>query len=267
MHANILTMRIGIVGFGNMGQAFTLCLSRKVGKENITVTDIDSEKRNLAVEMGIAFASDIKFLADTSELVIIAVKPKDAKSVLEKLKDYKGILVSIMAGVKIEDIEGIVGKDKKIVRVMPNIAVAVGSGVMAITDNGKLTEEERKRVEEIFLSCGSLYRIDENLFDPFTALAGSGPAYILAFLDGLALAGVHQGFQYNQALKIAIDTLIGSAKLLKEFSQNPNEIITKVSSPAGTTIEGLKFLETKGFKGIVMECIEKTAEKAKKLKK
>ncbi len=260
-------MRIGIIGFGNMGQAFALCLSKKVGKENITVYDIDPAKRQIAVENGFAFASDIKFLIDTSDLIMIAVKPKDAKEVLKKLRETKNkIILSIMAGVSIFDIEEEIGGDKKIVRVMPNLGVAVGSGVMAITDNGKLTEEERNKIEEILITCGSLYRIEEPMFDSFTALAGSGPAFVFEFIDGLALAGVREGFNYEQALKIVIDTLIGSAKLLKELGGNPNEWITRVSSPGGTTIEGIKFLEEKGFKGILMGCIEKTTEKAKKLK-
>ena len=260
-------MRLGIVGFGNMGQAFSICLSKKIGKENVVVHDIDAQKRSIAVENGFPFASDLKFLVDNSDVILIAVKPKDGKEVLEKLKDIKGkIIVSIMAGVSIEAIENIVGKDKKIVRLMPNIGVAVSSGTIAITDNGKLTEEERKQIEDIFLSCGRLYEIDEKLFDSFTAIAGSSPAFILSFIDALSLAGVREGFPYNQALNIVLDTVLGTVKVLKEFGGNPNEWITKVTSPGGTTIEGIKHLESEGFKGIVMECIEKTSQKAKKLK-
>jgi len=258
-------MRVGIVGFGNMGQALSVCLSRKLGKENILVTDKDETKRGLALEQGFGFASDVRFLNDT-DIIILAVKPKDAFGVLKSLKDYKGIIVSVMAGVSIKDIENIVGQDKKIVRLMPNIAVAVSSGAMAITDNGKLTEEERQKIEEVFLACGTLYKIDESLFDAFTALAGSSPAYVLGFIDALALAGVYLGFNYEQALRIATDVVLGSAKLLRNSAQNPSALITKVTSPGGTTIEGLKLLEREGFKGIIMECLEKTAGKAKELR-
>lgn len=260
-------MRVGIIGFGNMGQAFALCLSKKVGKENIVVYDVDPTKRQIAIENGFAFASNAKFLIDTSDIVMIAVKPKDAKNVLKDLKDAKNkLILSIMAGVSIFDLEEEIGRDKKIVRVMPNLGVAVGKGVMAITDNGKLNKEESDKLEEILITCGSLYRIDERLFDSFTALAGSAPAFVFEFIDGLALAGVREGFNYGQALNIVLDTIIGSAKLLKDLGGNPNEWITRVSSPGGTTIEGLKYLEEKGFKGILMGCIEKTTEKAKKLK-
>ncbi len=260
-------MRLGIIGFGNMGQAFALCLSKKLGKENIVVYDVDPTKRQVAVENGFPFASDVKFLIDASDIVMIAVKPKDAKTVLKALKSAKNkLILSIMAGVSIFDIEEEIGEDKKIVRVMPNLGVAVGYGVMAITDNGKLTENERSKVEEVLITCGSLFRIDERFFDSFTALAGSGPAFVLEFIDGLALAGVREGFSYQQALKIVIDTLIGSARLLKELGGNPNEWITRVSSPGGTTIEGIKYLEEKGFKGTLMRCIEETVEKARRLK-
>ena len=260
-------MRIGIVGFGNMGQAFGLCLSKKVGKENLVVYDIDPTKRQIAVENGFAVANDLKFLIDASDLIMVAVKPKDAKEVLGKLREAKDkIILSVMAGVSISDIQREVGEDKKVVRIMPNLGVAVGSGVMAITDNGKLTQEERNGIEEILTTCGSLYRIEESLFDSFTALAGSGPAFVFEFIDGLALAGVREGFSYQQALKIVIDTLLGSAKLIKELGGSPSEWIVRVSSPGGTTIEGIKFLEEKGFKGILMGCVEKTTEKAKKLK-
>lgn len=260
-------MRIGIVGFGNMGQAFGLCLSKKVGKENLVVYDVDPTKRQIAVENGFAVASDIEFLIDASDLIMVAVKPKDAKEVLRKLREAGDkIILSVMAGVSISDIQREVGEDKKVVRIMPNLGVAVGSGVMAITDNGKLTEEERNKVEEVLITCGSLYRIEESLFDSFTALAGSGPAFAFEFIDGLALAGVREGFSYQQALKIVIDTLLGSAKLIKELGGSPSEWIVRVSSPGGTTIEGIKFLEEKGFKGILMGCVEKTTEKAKKLK-
>jgi len=264
----MVLMRVGIVGFGNMGQAFGLCLAEVVGKENITVTDKDPSKRGLALELGLGFANDLKFLLDTSDLILIAVKPKDAKEVLNSLREAKGkILVSLMAGVSIRDIEREAGEDKKVVRIMPNICVAVGKGAIAITDNGKLTEEEREKVESLLGRCGNLYRIEEDYFDSFTALAGSGPAFVLSFIDGLSLAGVREGFPYNLALRIVLDTLEGTALLLKKKKVNPNELISAVTSPGGTTIEGIKFLEEKGFKGILMGCIEKTTEKAKRLKK
>jgi len=261
-------MRIGIVGYGNMGSAFAKALSRSVGKENIAVFEISTDKREKALEEGFGVASDVRFLAQESDLVLLAVKPKDVKGVLEEIKEYLNgkILVSIAAGVDIETITGVVGEDKKIIRMMPNINVLVRKGTIAVARNGRMPEEEFLSVLDLFSTCGSLYEIPEELFDSFTALAGSSPAFIFSFVDALAMAGVREGFGYEEALKIVLDTLLGSASLLKELGGNPNEWTTRVTSPGGTTVEGIAYLERKGFKGIVMRCVEKTSEKAKRLK-
>ena len=261
-------MRIGIVGYGNMGSAFAKALSRSVGRENITIFEISPERREKALEEGFAVARDIYFLVEESDLILLAVKPKDLKGVLEQIREpvKDKILVSIAAGVDIASIEEATGGGRKIIRMMPNINVLVGRGTVAVAQNGKLSEEEFSKVLNLFSVCGSLYEIPEHLFDSFTALAGSSPAFIFSFADALAMAGVKEGFDYEQALRIVLDTILGSAYLLRELGGNPNEWITKVTSPGGTTVEGIAYLERKGFKGIVMRCVEKTSEKARRLR-
>ncbi len=261
-------MRIGVIGYGNMGSAFARALSKRVGRENIAVYEVNSERKEGALRDGFAVARDLYFLLESSDTVIVAVKPKDVGEVLKGIKDKveERVVVSIAAGVGIGFIESIIGKDKKIVRLMPNINVLVGKGTVAVTHNGNLTREEYLELKDILSSCGSLYEIPESMFDSFTSLAGSSPAFIFSFIDALALGGVKEGFRYEDALRIVIDTIIGSAQLIKDLGGNPNEWITKVTSPGGTTIEGLAYLERKGFKGTVIRCLEKTSEKAKKLK-
>ncbi len=256
---------VGIVGYGNMGRAFALGLGAKLGKDKLVVYDIDGKKAEGAKEDGIPVASDIHFLVDSSDFILIAVKPKDVPILLKSLGDIGNrILVSIAAGVRIASIEDIVGK-KKIIRCMPNINVLVSRGSIAYSPNTKVSEDDIKTFEGIFSSCGTLYSIKESMMDSFTAIAGSSPAYILEFIDALALAGVREGFSYEESLRIVLDTISGTAELLKELKGNPNEWITKITSPAGTTIEGVKKLEEKGFRGTVMECIESTTRKAKEL--
>lgn len=260
-------MRIGIAGYGNMGSAFAKALSEKVGKENVVVYDVQKEKVELALKDGFAVAKDLYFLTDQSDVIILAVKPRDIRGVLEEIKERIGdrVLVSIAAGIEIGYIEGIVGR-KKIVRLMPNINVLVGRGTIAVVRNSEVGDEEYEDLKEILSACGSLHEIPESLFDSFTALAGSSPAFIFEFIDALALAGVREGFSYEKALEIVLDTILGSAQLIKERGGNPNEWITKVTSPGGTTIEGIAYLERKGFRGTVIRCVERTSEKAKKLK-
>ena len=256
------------MGYGNMGSAFAHALSRSVGRESITVFEISSERRERALEEGFAVARDLYFLVEESDLILLAVKPRDLGRVLEEIKDVveDKILVSIAAGVNIGSIEEAVGKDRKIVRMMPNINVLVGRGTIAVARNGRISDEEFSKVLNLFSVCGSLYELPESLFDSFTALAGSSPAFIFSFVDALAMAGVKEGFGYEQALRIVLDTILGSAHLLRELGGNPNEWITRVTSPGGTTVEGIAYLERKGFKGIVMRCVEKTSEKARRLR-
>ncbi|RLJ69908.1 pyrroline-5-carboxylate reductase [Hydrogenivirga caldilitoris] len=261
-------MKVGIVGYGNMGRAFALGLSSSVGRENILIYEVNEVKSKEAVEDGFATAQNLYFLAKNSEILLIAVKPKDVKGVLQEIKSElkDKIVVSVAAGLELSFYEDILGKKAKLVRLMPNINVLVRRGTIAFTHNGNLLEEEVENLVRVFSTCGSIYQLSESLFDSFTALAGSSPAFVFSFIDALALAGVREGFSYEEALSIVLDTITGSAELIRVMGGNPNEWSVRVSSPGGTTIEGLAYLERKGFKGTVMRCVEKTTEKARKLK-
>ncbi len=262
-------MRIGIIGYGNMGSAFARVLLNSPNAESITVYDIDETRKERALKDGFATAQDLYFLIKNSDILLIAVKPKDVDKLL---KDIKGsitgdkIVMTIVAGLELSFYEEILGKGIKLVRLMPNVGVLVGKGSIAFTHNGRLSQEEVETSLDLLSVCGKLYEIPESLFDSFTALAGSGPAFVMEFIDAMAMGGVKEGFSYEQALQIAIDTVLSSAYLLREKGGNPNEWITKVTSPGGTTVEGIAYLERKGFRGTVIRCIEKTSEKARKLK-
>jgi pyrroline-5-carboxylate reductase len=260
-------MRVGVIGFGNMGSAFAEGISRKVGRENVLVFDVSSERMKVAREEGFPVASDVLFLVRESQLLLLAVKPKDVKGVLERVRDDLGerILVSVAAGIDTETLKRLSGT-RRVVRLMPNINAKVGRAAIAVAFGEGLSREEREGLLELLSSCGNLYPIPEDLFDAFTAIAGSGPAFTMAFIDALALAGVMEGFPYHQALSIALDTVLGTADLLRTQGGNPGEWILKVASPGGTTIEGIKVLEERGFKGTLMECVRRTSEKAKRLK-
>ncbi|WP_448587985.1 pyrroline-5-carboxylate reductase [Thermocrinis sp.] len=256
-------MLVGIVGFGNMGSAFGEGLK---GVAEVVAFDVDKSKSQRALELGIGWASSLDFLVDSSRYILLAVKPKDALGVLQSLRGrLKGkVLVSIVAGLDIKRIEEVAGKEK-VIRCMPNLAVIVKKGVIAYVPNELVKDEEEEEFLRTFSHCGSLYKIDESLMDAFTALAGSGPAFAMKFISALCLAGVREGFSYEQAKSITLDTLEGALHILKNLGGHPEEWISKVASPAGTTIEGLKVLEEGSFTGILMECIRKTTQRSKEL--
>ena len=257
-------MRIGIIGFGNMGSALGEGLSRVW---EVIAFDVDRSKSEKALKLGIGWANSLDFLVENAQFILLAVKPKDAKEVLESLKGkLKGnkVLISIVAGVSLKRIEEILGEEK-IIRCMPNLAVAVGKGTIAYVCNELVSDQEEKQFCEGFSQCGNLYKIDEGLMDAFTSLAGSGPAFVMKFISALCLAGVREGFNYNQVKDMVLDTIEGTIYMLKTFGGHPEEWISKVASPSGTTIEGLKVLEESGFSGILMECIRKSTQRSKEL--
>lgn len=256
-------MRLGVVGYGNMGSAFAKALRSEY---EVLVYDVQEDKRHKALEEGFGVANSLDFLLENSEWLLIAVKPKDAPAVLESLRGKLSskVILSVVAGLDTKRLQELAGTSK-VIRLMPNINALVGSSVIAYALGSGIESQEKERFLKTFSLCGSLYEVEEPMMDAFTALAGSGPAFVFKFLHALALAGVKEGFAYHTALSIALDTVMGSCKLLKELGGNPEEWITKVASPGGTTIEGIKVLEERGFVGIIMECIERTSQKAKKL--
>ncbi len=256
-------MRLGIVGYGNMGSAFAKALKLLC---EVVVYDVREEKRQKALAEGFGVAKDLDFLLEASDWILLAVKPKDAPAVLESLRGKLSskVLVSMVAGLSLAKITELAGSSK-VIRIMPNINALVGSATIAYSFALGIGEVEKEEFLKVFSCCGSLYEVGEEMMDAFTALAGSGPAFVFKFLHGLALAGVKEGFSYETALSIVVDTVMGSCKLLKEMGKNPEEWVTRVASPGGTTIEGIKLLEEKGFVGILMECVERTSQKAKKL--
>lgn len=256
-------MKIGVVGYGNMGEAFAKALSSKV---EVLVYDISFDKREKALSDGFGVAQSMDFLLSESDWLLLAVKPKDAPQVLHSLRDklHHRLIVSLVAALTTEKIREYSGAEL-IVRLMPNINALVGMSTIAYAFGGECREELKKQFLNIFSSCGSLYEIPESMFDAFTALAGSGPAFTFKFIHALALAGVMEGFSYDVARGLILDMVAGSCELLKKMGGNPDEWVIRVASPGGTTIEGIKVLEERGFSGILMECIRKTSEKSRKL--
>jgi pyrroline-5-carboxylate reductase len=258
-------MRLGIIGYGNMGRAFARALKDVC---ELIVYDISPARREEAKEAGIPVAGDLYFLLRESETLMLAVKPKDLPGVLADVREELGekMLISIAAGVEIAHLREMAGGHHRIVRMMPNLGVEIGKGTIAVCYAEGVGEEEKKEILKVFSSCGKLYEIPESLFDSFTALAGSGPAFVFSFIEALALAGVREGFSYEQSLDIVLNVVGSSAELVRASGEHPDRLIKRVASPGGTTIEGLAYLERKGFRGTVIRCVEKTSEKAKKLR-
>ena len=204
---------------------------------------------------------------DKVKLLVIAVKPKDAPAALAELRNkitLDTVIVSVIAGLKIEIIEKFF-PHSPIVRAMPNVSIRVGEGMTAYTVNKKATVSDRKLVEQFWTSIGRAIEIDERLMDAVTGLSGSGPAYAFLMIDALADGGVAAGLSRAAAIELSAQTLLGAAKMVLETGEHPAALRDRVTSPAGTTIEGIRVLEKAGVRSALIEAVLAATEKSRAL--
>lgn len=264
-------MKIGFIGTGNMGSAMIkgIVTSEAVSESDINVFDVNMEKSmELSEKYNVKSLQNEIEIVDNSDIIVLSVKPNIYSSVLEKIKDRIGankIILAIAAGVSIEKIENIVGKDKKIVRTMPNTPAQVLEGMTAVVFNENINEEEKKDVFKILDSFGKSIEIEEKLIHTFTGIAGSLPAYVYMFMEALADGGVLEGMPRDKAYEIVAQTVKGSAEMLLKTGKHPGVLKDEVTSPAGTTIEAVNTLENENFRGTVINAVKACVEKSKKM--
>lgn len=261
--------KVGIIGVGNMGEAILngIIKNSDIKPEEIIVSDINQERIDYIVnKYGVAGTDNNERLVKLSEIIFLAVKPKDFENTVNPIKDkFEGkILISVMAGIKIEKIKSILSK-AFIVRIMPNTPALVGESATGISFDKSFPANKKEEIINLINTFGKSFLIDENLMDAFTGLAGSGPAYIFTIIDAFAQAGVKQGFSYNQALEIIVQTIKGSSKMVETLKEHPCVLRDKVSSPSGTTIYGLHQLEKGKIRDIIINTVEESTQRSKEL--
>jgi len=264
--------RIAIIGTGNMGEALVSGLvgSGSSSPKNIICTDarkhkLDEIKSKYKVR---TTSNNLKAVAE-ADIVIYSVKPQIMAAVISETApklDASKLIISIAAGVPLVAIESCLQKDLRLIRVMPNIAAAVKEAASALAAGEHATKEDIELAMEIFNSIGKSVFIKENyLMDAITGLSGSGPAYIFLIVDALADAGVKMGLARQEALFLAEQTVLGSAKLLMETQEHPGQLKDKVTSPGGTAIAGLATLESGGLRTTLINAVEVATNRSKEL--
>ncbi len=262
--------RVGIMGLGNMGESITRALlGAGLPAADILSFEIKPERtRTVAGAYGIGIAASPQDLAAQCPYLILAVKPQDAKTAISALApsiDESRIIISIMAGITTSSITSMLEKPAKVVRVMPNIGVAVGEGALGVAANYLLAPDEMESVAALLAPLGRIVEVNEEQMDAVTALGGSGPAFFLSFLEAMIDGGVKMGLPRDKAHALAVQTVKGTVALLEKEHSHPALLKERVTSPGGTTIAGLVVLEEKGFKGIVVRALEAARMRAGEL--
>lgn len=265
----MLKKKIGVIGYGNMGSAI---LRGAIGtdvfsQENFAVCDILPEPMKRAEDLGISTADSNALLCDECDIILLAVKPQNAAEALESCKGHlKGkALVSIVAGLWTERMTAMTGENVRILRVMPNTPALVSEGMFVLCSDNTLNEEEAALMSRLFTSIGIIEWLPEKLIDVACGLSGGGPAYTAMFIEALADGAVKQGLPRDTAYKLAAQTCLGTSKMILDTNIHPGALKDMVSSPGGTTIEGVEALEQGGFRYSVMNCIKAATEKSKEL--
>lgn len=260
----------GVIGAGNMGEAILNGFIHSGNAAGVvtSVYDPDTDKcRALEKRLGVSVASSLESLIDESDILLVAIKPNVCTHVYtEHHNRFSGkAVISIAAGWGGERLKNALPSDTRILRVMPNTPAMVGEGMIVFESGDSLTSEERAFANTVFGSVGDVISVEPKLMDAVTAVSGSGPAYVYLFIEALADGGVKAGLPRPVALKLAAQTVKGSAMMVSETGIHPGELKDRVCSPGGTTIEAVAALEQKGFRGAVIAAVDACREKSERM--
>lgn len=262
---------VGSIGAGNMATAIFrgLLEADRFKADQLSMSDVSAEQ--LAVvgkTLGVRIATSNAELVRDADCVMLSVKPQVVDAVLNDCRQLftsKKLLVSICAGVTTQTLEAKLPPGARVVRVMPNTPALVGEGATAVASGTNATAEDVEFVRLAFSAVGTAVAVSERYMDAVTGLSGSGPAYVMLMIEALADGGVRAGLPRDVALRLATQTVFGAAKLVSETGEHPAVLKDKVTSPGGTTIEGVFALERHGFRAALIDAVCEAARRAKEL--
>ena len=262
---------IGFLGAGKMATALAKGFIRAeivFPKEIIAGDPSEIALKNFAKETGVKTAASNAEVLKFANIAILAVKPDQAAGVLAGLRGSftkQHLLISIAAGVTIAKLEAALPAGARVIRVMPNTPALVGESASAFALGQSATAADGELAKKLLSAVGVAFQVKENLLDAVTGLSGSGPAYVYQFIEALSDGGVASGLPRDIATKLAAQTVLGGAKMVLETGQHPGALKDQVTSPGGTTIEGLHELEKGKLRAAVMSAVRAATEKSKKL--
>ncbi|HEQ71593.1 MAG TPA: pyrroline-5-carboxylate reductase [Spirochaetia bacterium] len=255
---------IGIIGYGNMGSA--LCRGLKRRKYAMVVTEKKEERIRALKRHCKLKPISVAELAQKAQIIVLAVKPQELAGLAAELAPHAAgkRFLSVIAGKTISYFENAFNTTQ-ICRCMPNLAAMVGQSAVGVSFHPQAEETFRAECLAIIRAIGYPFPLAEGLLPAFTGLSGSGIAYVFAFLHALALGGTAVGIRYDESLAVATATLRGAVAALGTGKEHPVSLLSKVISPAGTTIQGVKQLEEFGFSNAVIKAVEAAAARASEM--
>lgn len=264
---------IGFIGTGNMGSAIAWAAAWSKQAQRVLLANRTPAKAEaLAAQLPGAALSTNEEIARSAQLIFLGVKPQMMQLALSPLeptlrkREDRFILVTMAAGLSCERIQDVLDMDCPVIRMMPNTPAAIGAGVIQYCGLG-VTVEELDSFAALLQPAGLVDPVPEGLIDAASAVSGCGPAFAYLFIEALADGGVACGLPRDKAVAYAAQMLAGSARMVLESGQHPGALKDAVCSPGGTTIQGVRTLEERGFRGAAMDAVIAAYEKTLKLAK
>ena len=265
------TLKIGFLGAGKMASALAkgFVASKIVSAKQILASDVfEGARAAFKEEVGGGVTDSNEGALRFANVLVLAVKPNQVATVLNEIKPAftsKHLLVSIAAGVTLAKLEAALPARARVVRVMPNTPALVGAGASGYALGGHATPDDGKLTQQLLSSVGVAFSVKESLLDAVTGLSGSGPAYVFQIIEALSDGGVAAGLPRDVATQLAAQTLLGAAKMVLETGQHPGALKDMVTSPGGTTIDGLHELEKGRVRAALMNAVRAAANRSKEL--
>ena len=263
--------KIGFIGCGNIASAIIggSLSSGYIKSENLVIFDTDSDKITPYVSMGVMRAESVSDLVLSSDVVFLTIKPQVYESVLKEIAPYSdGVcFVSVAAGITLNYIKGILGQNAHVIRVMPNTPLLYGKGASAIVNEKPVTDEEFLFVKGFFDASGVSVEVPESQINTVTAISGSAPAYFMRVAKDFIDFAVKSGMTEKDATILVLQTLSGSAEMIKLSDSDIDTLIKNVTSPNGTTQAGLSSLDNDSFDRTINDCLKATVKRATELTK
>lgn len=263
-------MKISFIGGGNMAAALIGGLANKVtAGKNVHVVDINADAlHNLSTRFGVTTAQQIDATIAQSDIIVLAVKPQQLKDVVKQLTPHvdKQLVLSIAAGIRIDDIARWMGGHSAIVRAMPNTPALIGKGITGLVATEGVSAAQKETAGKILQTVGeTVWLDDEQLIDAVTGVSGSGPAYVFYFIEAMQEAAVVLGLTPEQGLALAKATFAGAAELAVKSDEPVSVLRERVTSKGGTTYAGLMSLEQSGVKAAIGNAVKAAADRGRSL--
>ncbi|MBV9673584.1 MAG: pyrroline-5-carboxylate reductase [Verrucomicrobia bacterium] len=263
-------MTFGFLGFGKMASALVqgMLQAGVCRGGDIMVVNRHPETIEEDVEkFGLQLADSAKALVQQASVIVLGTKPADSAQLLRDVRQYLDgkLLISVAAGVTLQALQDAAGHRTRVVRAMPNTPSLVMKGATAYALGDHATAGDAEIANRVFSAVGIAFRVRESALDAVTGLSGSGPAYVFTFIEALADGGVMMGLPREIAMELAIQTVLGSALMIRDTKLHPAELREMVASPGGTTMAAIEVLEARGLRYTVMSAVRAAAERARQI--